>query len=109
MSLGRGFLVGLFIGVAVVSFATTPNSAFAACVRDSSFCSGCGCKGGPGWRHIASGRCVGFRELAAKCGDPPSELLCVFENAPGTGANRACALAPARPPAATLRPAPPPP
>ena len=70
----------------------------ARCVRDDGFCTGCGCKGGPGWRHIASGRCVGFRDLAAKCGDPPSPKLCVFENAPGTGANRDCALAPAVPP-----------
>ena len=63
-------------------------------------CRGCGCKGGPGWRHIATGRCVGFRELASKCGDPPSSELCTFENAPGTGANRECALAPAVPPSA---------
>ena len=72
----------------------------AACDIDPTPCSGCGCKGGPGWRHLATGRCVGFRDLAAKCGDPPSPSLCSFENAPGTGANRACALAPARAPAA---------
>ena len=75
-----------------------PSPAAAGCVLEGGYCSGCGCKGGPGWRHIASGRCVGFRELAAKCGDPPSPKLCVFENAPGTGANRDCALAPATPP-----------
>ena len=84
-----GLAIALLIGVPPVE---------ARCVRDSSFSSGCGCKGGPGWRHIGSGRCVGFRELAAKCGDPPSPKLCVFENAPGTGANRECALAPAVPP-----------
>jgi len=82
----------LFIASAAVS------PVRAACTVDTSFCRGCGCKGGPGWRHIASGRCVGFRDLAAKCGEPPSVKLCVFENAPGTGANRECALAPARPP-----------
>jgi hypothetical protein len=98
MSLERGILIGLIVGATVISAMAVPTRAFAACVRDSSFCSGCGCKGGPGWRHIASGRCVGFRDLAAKCGDPPSEKLCVFENAPGTGANRDCALAPAVPP-----------
>ncbi len=98
--------VAVFLRVAGLGLALAlPPSAFAACAVDSSYCSGCGCKGGPGWRYIATGRCVGFRELAAKCGDPPSELLCVFENAPGTGANRDCALAPAKPPAA----APPPP
>ncbi len=89
-------LVCRLVTVLVLVIATTP--AEARCVLDTSFCSGCGCKGGPGWRHIASGRCVGFRELAAKCGAPPSSLLCDFENAPGTGANRDCALAPAVPP-----------
>jgi hypothetical protein len=38
------------------------------------------------------GHCVGFRELDKVCGNPPSR--CVFENAPGTGENRECALAP---------------
>lgn len=63
----------------------------AGCVIDSSPCRGCGCKGGPGYRHLASGQCVGFRDLAKKCGDPPG-AACAFENAPGTGANRECAL-----------------
>ena len=53
-------------------------------------CRGCGCKGGPGYRG-PDGRCVGFKALAKVCGDPPS-LRCTFENAPGTGANRDCAL-----------------
>lgn len=87
-----------FVSVLVLALASSAFSAEARCIRDDGFCRGCGCKGGPGWRHTASGRCVGFRELAAKCGDPPSEKLCVFENAPGTGANRECALAPAVPP-----------
>jgi hypothetical protein len=39
---------------------------------------------------------VGFRELDKICGNPPTR--CVFENAPGTGANRECALAPRRKP-----------
>ena len=86
------------VSILVLALASSVVSAEARCVRDDGFCSGCGCKGGPGWRHIASGRCVGFRDLAAKCGDPPSVKLCVFENAPGTGANRECALAPAVPP-----------
>jgi hypothetical protein len=63
------------------------------CVIDPRPCKGCGCHGGPGYREIASGRCVGFRELARKCGTPPNAMLCVFEDAPGTGANRECALA----------------
>lgn len=57
-------------------------------------CRGCGCKGGPGYRG-PDGRCVGFKALTRVCGDPPT-LRCTFENAPGTGANRDCALAPAQ-------------
>ncbi|MAZ84306.1 MAG: hypothetical protein CME90_20425 [Hoeflea sp.] len=55
-------------------------------------CQGCGCKGGPGYRHNASGRCVGFKALNKLCGNPPDPRRCTFENAPGTGANRECAL-----------------
>lgn len=69
----------------------------AGCVIDSSPCRGCGCKGGPGYRHVASGQCVGFRDLTKKCGNPPGPG-CVFENAPGTGANRECALGGSRQP-----------
>ena len=72
-------------------------AAEARCDIDPAPCRGCGCKGGPGWREIATGRCVGFRDIDQKCGRPPSSTLCVFENAPGTGANRDCALAPALP------------
>jgi hypothetical protein len=55
-------------------------------------CSGCGCAGGPGYRG-PDGRCVGFRRLAAVCGDPPT-TRCSFENAPNTGLNHDCALRP---------------
>lgn len=53
-------------------------------------CKGCGCKGGPGYRG-PDGRCVGFKNLDKVCGRPP-ETRCIFENAPGTGDNRECAL-----------------
>ena len=68
-----------------------PPVAEARC-PDRPACRGCGCKGGPGYRHNASGRCVGFKELYKKCGNPPDPRRCTFENAPGTGANRECAL-----------------
>ncbi|MDB5597845.1 MAG: hypothetical protein JWM36_4806 [Hyphomicrobiales bacterium] len=55
-------------------------------------CTGCGCAGGPGYRG-PNGQCVGFKALVKVCGSPPT-LRCIFENAPGTGANRECALAP---------------
>lgn len=32
-------------------------------------CKGCGCKGGPGYRH--GGRCVSWADLVRKCGPPP--------------------------------------
>ncbi|RHZ93836.1 hypothetical protein D1920_20590 [Rhodopseudomonas palustris] len=67
-----------------------PAAGEAAC-PDRPPCKGCGCKGGTGYR-APDGHCVGFRELDRVCGVPPRR--CVFENAPGTGANRDCALAP---------------
>ena len=57
-------------------------------------CHGCGCAGGPGYR-APDKHCVGFKELDTVCGNPPTTHW-VFENAPGTGANRECALAPRR-------------
>jgi len=74
-----------------LSQAGTDPAATAQCPERPP-CRGCGCRGGPGYRG-PDGRCVGFRELAKICGTPP-ERRCVFENAPGTGANRECALAP---------------
>jgi hypothetical protein len=54
-------------------------------------CTGCGCKGGPGYRSNKSGKCVGFKQLTKTCGNPPTQR-CTFENAPGTGLNAECAL-----------------
>ena len=71
--------------------AAAPLPAVAAC-PDRPACHGCGCKGGPGYRG-PDGRCVGFANLDRVCGIPP-ETRCLFENAPGTGANRDCALPP---------------
>ena len=49
-----------------------------------------------GWSGISrpDGHCVGFRELDKVCGNRPER--CIFENAPGTGANGECSLAPHR-------------
>ena len=33
-------------------------------------CSGCGCKGGPGYRD-SDGKCVGYANVIQKCGPPP--------------------------------------
>jgi hypothetical protein len=44
------------------------------------FCTGCGCKGGPGYRD-AQHRCVGYGNLIQKCGPPP-HAGCTAECAP---------------------------
>ncbi len=69
--------------------AGTAPPAFAACPERPK-CEGCGCAGGPGYRG-PNGKCVGFKRLDEVCGTPPT-LRCDFENAPGTGRNRDCAL-----------------
>ena len=85
------------VAIALASLFIYGQPAFARCPERPP-CKGCGCKGGPGYRVNATGKCVGFKALKAKCGDPPP-LRCTFENAPGTGLNRECALArPAGPP-----------
>ncbi|PZQ10193.1 MAG: hypothetical protein DI565_20165 [Ancylobacter novellus] len=78
-----------------VGLAAAPAVAVEGGCPERPACRGCGCKGGPGYRG-PDGRCVGFRNLAKVCGSPP-ETNCVFENAPGTGLNRDCALAPKTP------------
>ncbi|EIZ84862.1 MAG: hypothetical protein CL858_28160 [Cupriavidus sp.] len=40
-------------------------------------CTGCGCKGGPGFRG-PNGRCVSYKQLDKVCGSPPTSK-CVFE------------------------------
>lgn len=81
----------LVIALAIGNCQAVTGALAAGCVIDSTPCRGCGCKGGPGYRHLASGQCVSFRDLAKKCGNPPG-VACSFENAPGTGANRECAF-----------------
>jgi hypothetical protein len=35
-----------------------------------TFCEGCGCRGGPGYRDDR-GKCVSYRELISRCGEAP--------------------------------------
>lgn len=49
-------------------------------------CSGCGCRGGPGYR-AQDGRCVGWADIGRKCGSPP-ETRCTPEG-PNAGAGDA--------------------
>jgi hypothetical protein len=55
-------------------------------------CQGCGCKGGPGYRSRASGKCVSHKRLQKECGNPPSPMNCVFENQVNTNENKECYL-----------------
>jgi hypothetical protein len=87
----------LVLASIVVSSAWPIAIGHAAC-PDRPACRGCGCKGGPGYR-ATDGHCVGFRELDKICGNPPTR--CAFENAPGTGENRECALPPRQSPQKT--------
>jgi hypothetical protein len=89
MNAGGGALRFSFLGL-IAALAVLPASIGHAACSERPPCQGCGCKGGPGYR-APDGHCVGFRELDKVCGNPPSH--CVFENAPGTGENRECALA----------------
>ncbi|KAA2235592.1 hypothetical protein F0L46_19010 [Salinarimonas soli] len=49
-------------------------------------CSGCGCRGGPGYRG-PSGRCVGWADIGRTCGTPPT-TRCRAEG-PNAGASEA--------------------
>jgi len=61
-------------GLVVLALAGLLAQAPAASARcpDRPPCKGCGCKGGPGYRVNATGKCVGFKALKATCGDPPT-------------------------------------
>lgn len=46
----------------------------------TAFCSGCGCKGGPGWRIHRTGKCASHKNIRKECGNPPSPRRCTREN-----------------------------
>ncbi|NOU22455.1 MAG: hypothetical protein HOO93_11850 [Methyloglobulus sp.] len=54
-----------------IAFAVVALFLFAAPVS-AQFCSGCGCRGGPGWRHNDSGKCMAHAEWMGRCGNPPT-------------------------------------
>jgi hypothetical protein len=47
---------------------------------EAAACSGCGCRGGPGWRSKRTGQCVGWDDLTRECGNPPDPARCTKEN-----------------------------
>lgn len=52
----------------------------------ASACSGCGCRGGPGYRG-PDGKCVGWSNIGRVCGSPPT-ARCAAEG-PNAGAEEA--------------------
>jgi hypothetical protein len=64
----RALIAGVLIlfSFSLVSLPVAPG-AFA---QDGCRCTGCGCKGGPGWRG-PEGTCVSKASLAQICGSPP--------------------------------------
>lgn len=85
----RIFAALMILFVAAVLPLSVPGHALAACPERPA-CRGCGCKGGPGYRG-PDGHCVSFKALEKTCGRPATSR-CTFENAPGTGLNRDCAI-----------------
>ena len=81
MTRRRGVLFG-FVAALCLSLAGLGAPALA------QVCSGCGCKGGPGYRE-PSGKCATWKTLAAVCGNPPS-TRCKAEG-PNRGANEVAA------------------
>jgi hypothetical protein len=55
-------------------------------ISPADACSGCGCRGGPGYRG-PSGRCVGWADIGRTCGSPPT-TRCTPEG-PNAGAEQA--------------------
>jgi len=93
MNIAKFIALNLAVGIlvtAVLDRAAVSVYAHQVCQFDNTRCKGCGCKGGPGYRG-PNNKCVGFKNLTKICGNPPTKR-CIFENAPGTGANRECAL-----------------
>lgn len=73
---------------AAVMLAFASPAAIARNCPDLPPCTGCGCRGGPGYRG-PNGHCVSYRDLDRVCGPNPASR-CVFENLPNTGLNREC-------------------
>lgn len=67
------------IALVLLSMAPSPASA----------CSGCGCRGGPGYRG-PNGQCVSWNSIGKVCGSPPSSR-CSAEG-PNAGAEEAADL-----------------
>lgn len=49
-------------------------------------CSGCGCRGGPGYR-APDGKCASWKDIQRKCGTPP-ETKCTDERQSPAGKDK---------------------
>jgi len=67
----RNFLSNISVILIVTIGASVANA--------QCWCSGCGCKGGPGYRDTDN-HCVSHKDLTKKCGVPPSQR-CTYEGA----------------------------
>jgi hypothetical protein len=89
--IGRALSIVVFAGAVLHGTApvsSQPVASPAVECHELPRCTGCGCKGGPGYRG-PNGQCVSYAQLFKVCGNPPGSP-CTFENAPNTGLNREC-------------------
>lgn len=68
-----------------------PTAEDRATCADLPRCEGCGCRGGPGYRDLRTGKCVGHKDFERICGVPPTDR-CRFENEENAGRNARCVL-----------------
>jgi len=57
-----------------------PMSTIPTPTPQNASCSGCGCKGGTGWRINRNGKCASHKNIRKECGNPPSSKRCTKEN-----------------------------
>lgn len=69
----------LILMLAIAALWPTPSIAQLIESTQLVRCSGCGCKGGPGWRIHKTGKCASHKNIAKQCGNPPSPARCTNE------------------------------
>jgi len=78
--------IGLRVWVTIAGASILAVTLMLPSVADA--CSGCGCRGGPGYRG-PNGKCVSWAQIGKICGSPPTEK-CTPEG-PNVGADEAAA------------------
>lgn len=72
-------IIAVILSLSLVVAPTTTIS-LGSGEAQTAYCSGCGCKGGPGWRIIRTGKCASHKNIRKECGNPPSPRRCTREN-----------------------------